>query len=228
MAHPIWPLFDLRIRTPRLEVRYANDELCAELALLAARGIHDPEFMPFAMPWSDVASPELERNALQYQWRARAETTANHWNLNFATIIDGTVIGTTSLITDNFPILRQFETGSWLGREFQGKGFGKEMRIASLQLGFAGFFADFATTGAYADNGPSLGVTNSLGYSEAGRRRVVRRSAAAEMVGFQMTRAHWQRHVYRDDIELFGVEAVRELLAIAEPDSTATQLSAGQ
>ena len=228
MAHPIWPLFDLRIRTPRLEVRYLDDELCTELALLAARGIHDPEFMPFTHPWSDAPSPELERNALQHQWKSRAETTPNHWNLNFATIVDGVVVGTTSLFTDNFPILRQFETGSWLGREFQGKGYGKEMRIASLQLGFAGFFAEFATTGAYHDNGPSLGVTSHLGYTEAGRRRVIRRSAPAEMVGFQMSRAHWQQQVCRDDIELFGVEAVRDLLAIAEPDSSASQPLAGQ
>jgi RimJ/RimL family protein N-acetyltransferase len=228
MAHPIWPLFDLSIRTPRLEVRYADDELCTELALLAARGVHDPEFMPFALPWSDVASPEMERNALQYQWRSRAETSPTHWNLNFATIVEGTVIGTTSLIGDNFPILRQFETASWLGREYQGKGFGKEMRIASLQLGFAGFFADFATTGAYADNGPSLGVTNSLGYREAGRRRVVRRSSPAEMIGFQMSRDHWRRIVHRDDIELFGLEPVRELLGITEPDSCDSDSPAGQ
>lgn len=217
MSHPVWPLFDLRIRTPRLEVRYVDDELCTELALLAARGIHDPEFMPFATPWSDAPSPELERNALQFQWRVRAETTPNHWNLNFATIVDGAVIGTTSLIADQFPILRQFETGSWLGREFQGKGFGKEMRIATLQLGFEGFFAEFATTGAYHDNGPSLGVTHSLGYAEAGRRRVVRRDAAAEMIGFHMPRSHWQQHVRRDDIELSGVEAARELLGISVP-----------
>jgi RimJ/RimL family protein N-acetyltransferase len=220
MAHPIWPLFDLRIRTPRLEVRYLDDELSAELALLALRGVHDPDFMPFSVPWTDARSPEQERNALQYQWRCRAETTPAHWNLNFATIVDGAVIGSTSLMADNFPILRQFETGSWLGREFQGKGYGKEMRIASLHLGFAGFLADFATTGAFADNGPSLGVTNSLGYAEAGRRRVVRRGEPTGMIGFQMSRDHWQRHVRRDDIELFGAEPARELLGITDPNES--------
>lgn len=214
MTHPIWPLFDLRIRTPRLELRYLDDELCTELALLAARGIHDPEFMPFALPWSDVPSPEQERNALQYQWHARAETAVDQWSLHFAAIVDGVVAGTTSLIAAQFPVLRQFETGSWLGREFQGKGFGKEMRIASLQLGFAGFGAEFATTAAYDDNGPSLGVTASLGYTEAGRRRVVRRTSPAEMVGFRMSRGHWDQHVRRDDIELAGVAAARDLLSI--------------
>jgi RimJ/RimL family protein N-acetyltransferase len=217
MTHPIWPLFDLRIRTPRLEVRYIDDELGAKLALLATRGIHDPTFMPFAIPWTDVESPEMERNALQFYWRCRAETRPSHWTLNFAAIVDGHVIGSTSLIASDFGVLRQFETGSWLGREYQGQGLGKEMRIASLQLGFAGFFADFATTGAYVDNGPSLGVTSSLGYQEAGRRRVVRREAPAEMVGFHMSRAHWQQHVRREDIELFGVAAARDLLQIAEP-----------
>ena len=27
MAHPYWPLFDLQVRTPRLELRYPDDEL---------------------------------------------------------------------------------------------------------------------------------------------------------------------------------------------------------
>ena len=216
MTHPVWPLFDLVVRTPRLELRYLDDNLCTELAVLAAQGIHDPEFMPFAMPWSDATSPELERGLLQYQWRCRAETTPSHWNLNFATIVGGVVIGSTSLFTNDYPVLRQFETGSWLGRRHQGKGFGKEMRLASLHLGFAGFHAELATTGAYADNGPSLGVTASLGYTEAGRRRVVRRTAPAEMIGFRMSRDHWEQQLRRADIELFGVEAARDLLGIAD------------
>ena len=152
MIHPIWPLFDLRVTTPRVELRHIDDELATELALLAAKGIHDPATMPFGMPWSDIPSPQLEQNALQFYWRCRAEMCPKDWSLNFATIVDGKVVGTTGLLAKEFPTIRQFETGSWLGREHQGKGIGKEMRVASLQLGFLGFGAEHATTGAWHDN----------------------------------------------------------------------------
>jgi len=216
MTHPVWPLFDLRVRTPRLELRYVDDEMAAELAVLAAHGIHDPEFMPFAMPWSTEPSPALERNTMQFYWRCRAELSPTDWNINLATIMDRKVVGTTALIAKDFPILRQFETGSWLGRAFQGHGIGKEMRIATLQLGFLGLAGDTATTSAWEDNAPSLGVTNSLGYSRASTRRSVRQARASTMHHFEMSRADFTARVQRTDIELGGVEACLPFLGLGQ------------
>ena len=217
MTHPVWPLFDLRIRTPRLELRYIDDEMAAELALLAARGIHDADFMPFGMPWSLEPSPALERNTMQFYWRCRAEMSPTDWNINLATIVDGAVAGTTALIAKDFPILRQFETGSWLGRAFQGQGIGKEMRVATLHLGFLGLAGEIATTGAWADNGPSLGVTNSLAYTPASQRRGVRQARASVMHHFEMSRADFSARLQRDDIELAGVDACLGLLGLDAP-----------
>lgn len=218
MTHSVWPLFDLRVRTPRLELRYVDDEMAAELAQLAAQGIHDPDFMPFNEPWSQVPSPTLERNTMQFYWRCRAEFVPASWNLNLATIVEGAVVGTTALFANEFPTLRQFETGSWLGRQFQGKGIGKEMRLASLQLGFVGFGAEFATTGAFDDNGPSLGVTGSLGYSATGRRRMVRQQLPAMMQHFELTRADFLARLRRDDISLHGVDECLPTLGLAPAD----------
>ncbi len=216
MTHPVWPLFDLRVRTPRLELRYVNDEMAAELALLATQGIHDAEFMPFAMPWSTEPSPALERNTMQFYWRCRAEMSPTNWNINLATIVDGKVVGTTALMAKDFPILRQFETGSWLGRAFQGQGIGKEMRIATLQLGFLGLAGDTATTGAWEDNGPSLGVTNHLGYSPVGTRRGVRQARASTMHHFEMSRADFTARLQHSGVELVGVEACLPLLGLGQ------------
>ena len=218
MTHSVWPLFDLRVRTPRLELRYVDDEMAAELAQLAAQGIHDPDFMPFNERWSQVPSPTLERNTMQFYWRCRAEFVPASWNLNLATIVEGAVVGTTALFANEFPTLRQFETGSWLGRQFQGKGIGKEMRLASLQLGFVGFGAEFATTGAFDDNGPSLGVTGSLGYSATGRRRLVRQQLPAMMQHFELTRADFLARLRRDDISLHGVDECLPTLGLAPAD----------
>jgi RimJ/RimL family protein N-acetyltransferase len=213
MPHPIWPLFDLEVRTPRLTLRYADDALCTDLAALASKGIHDPATMPFAVPWTDIESPELERQAFRFWWGCRADTTPAKWSIVLAALVDGTVVGTTSLASSDFVVTRSFETGSWLGRDHQGHGLGKEMRHATLQLGFDGFGAEQATTGAFTDNPASLGVTRALGYEPNGRLRHERRGDVAESLRFQMTREHWTT-IRRADITLHGVDAVRDLLGL--------------
>jgi hypothetical protein len=47
-----------------VERRPVDDELAVQLAALAAGGVHDPDFMPFMIPWTDVPSPQQERNTL--------------------------------------------------------------------------------------------------------------------------------------------------------------------
>ena len=214
LAVSIWPVLGLRVTTPRLELRPIDEELGAELAQLAAGGIHDPADMPFAMPWSDVAPPLLQRNTIQYYARTLAEWTPASWNCQFATIVDGAVVGTTALFAKEFGLLRTFETGSWLGRDHQGRGIGAEMRVASLQLGFAGLDAERATTGAFADNPRSLGVTAKLGYREVEGELKVRRGQRAEIRRFVMDRAHWEAQLRRDDITIEGLDACRELFGV--------------
>ncbi len=50
MGHPYWPLFDLEIRTPRVTLRYVDDELARQMVDVAVAGVHDPDFMPFTTP----------------------------------------------------------------------------------------------------------------------------------------------------------------------------------
>jgi RimJ/RimL family protein N-acetyltransferase len=213
MAHPYWPLYDLEVRTPRVTLRYIDDELSIELARLAATGVHDPSIMPFSIPWTDAPSPQLERGAMQFHWRTRADTTPASWRIPFATIVDGTVVGSTDLTAVQFPALRQFATGSWLGREYQGRGIGKEMRIATLTVGFDGLDAAYATTAAWIDNGRSLGVTRSLGYDEVGPRRELRRDEPGEQMHYRMSAEHFAT-IRRDDIAIIGIDPVRELLEL--------------
>jgi RimJ/RimL family protein N-acetyltransferase len=214
MPNDHWPLFDLEVRTPRLTLRYLDDTLAAELQAVAARGVHDPAVMPFVIPWTDLPSPQMEQEAMRFYARTRADVRPNAWNLQFAVVVDGAVVGTSDLMAGDFPTLRQFTTGSWLGREFQGQGLGKEMRLASLTLGFDGFGAEFALTGMWHDNAASKGVTESLGYEFEGRRRALRREVSDELLGYRMARSHWET-IRRDDIELVGVDAARTFLAIA-------------
>lgn len=213
MAHPFWPLFDVEVRTPRITLRYLDDELETRLIQVASQGIHSPDFMPFAVPWTDIESPEFERQALDFYWRNRAARPES-WNILFAVIADGEVVGSTNLGAEGFPIKRWFETGSWLGTPHQGQGLGKELRVATLHLGFLAFDGLVAGTGAFVDNAPSLGVTRSLGYEPNGVGHTARRGELAVIERYRMSRQHFLTNVRRDDIEIVGDEAVRELLGI--------------
>jgi RimJ/RimL family protein N-acetyltransferase len=201
----IWPVLELRIRTPRLELRPIDTELGAELAELAAQGIHDPASMPFLRPWTDVEPPELQRNTLRHYWQTWSTFAPDAWTLPFAVFDDGQLVGSQSVFTVDYPVVRSFETGSWLGRRFQGRGIGKEMRAAVVQFMFDGLDARVATTGAYADNAPSLGVTRALGYEDNGRLTRLRRGEAADELLFRMPRAAWEPR-RRDDITFEGVD----------------------
>jgi RimJ/RimL family protein N-acetyltransferase len=213
MTNVHWPLFDLEVRTPRLTLRALDDTLAAQLVSVAARGVHDPAVMPFSIPWTDLPSPQMEQEAMRFYARTRADTRPTSWNLQFAVIVDDQVVGACDVMAADFPALRQFTTGSWLGREFQGRGIGKEMRMAALALGFDGLGGEFALTAMWHDNAASLGVTESLGYELEGRRRALRRGVADDLLGYRMPRDHW-RTIRRDDITLLGVEAARDFLDI--------------
>lgn len=213
VAHPYWPLFDLAVVTSRLALRYVDDELAVQLVRVAENGVHDPDWMPFTVPWTDLRPPVLQREMLRYWWHTRSETTVEAWHLDLAVLVDGVAVGVTTLDGKDFPVSRTFQTGSWLGRRFQGQGIGTEMRAASLHLGFAGLGADVATTAAFRDNAASLGVTRRLGYQSDGTRLELRRGVQAEQLAFRMTRESWERQ-RRDDIELHGIDRVRDLLNV--------------
>jgi RimJ/RimL family protein N-acetyltransferase len=214
MTDPIWPLADLEVTTPTLGLRYITDELATELARLAARGIHDPATMPFSEPWTDVPSPQLERNSLQYFWRCRAEVTPEHWDLPLAVLAGGRPVGVCTVHAEQFPAHRSVTTGSWLGRAHQGRGLGREMRQAALHLIFAGFGAGEATTRAWHDNAASLGVTQSLPYVQTGTSQEQRRDRTDTMLAFTMRRAAWNS-IRRNDIHLSGVPAVAAQLGFS-------------
>src|SRR6185436_7452016 len=71
VTHPLWPLFDLRIRSEHLVLRLPTDDELVDLAELARSGIHGEDEMPFGVPWSTRPSPKFEIGFVQHHWGMR-------------------------------------------------------------------------------------------------------------------------------------------------------------
>jgi predicted RNase H-like nuclease/RimJ/RimL family protein N-acetyltransferase len=218
VPHPYWPLLDLRVRTPRLELRPPSEEDLLTLVGLVRMGIHDPEMMPFSTPWTDVPSPGMERGAMQWNWRQKANWTVEDWGLGLAVVLhdpEPTVVGVQDIFAKNFVATRVAETGSWLGRQYQGLGIGKEMRAAILHLGFEGLGARWMETFAWEDNASSIGVTERLGYEPNGVEMDLRRGEGQALLRYRMTREAWagQR---RRDIRIEGLERCLDMFGLPQ------------
>jgi RimJ/RimL family protein N-acetyltransferase len=183
-----WPLRHLVLRTPRLELRPDDDAGLLELVDVAYRGVHDPAEMPFGVPWTDAPPEELGRNAMQFFWSQRTALRPDNWSIHFLIRLDGTVIGTQGIRSEDFAITREVSTGSWIGLRHQRQGIGTEMRAAVLLFAFDHLGARIARSGAFLDNFASLGVSRKLGYVPDGTATHVRRGEPATQQRLLLTR----------------------------------------
>jgi RimJ/RimL family protein N-acetyltransferase len=209
----VWPLFGLRIRSADLVLRLPTDADLPGLLELARAGIHPPDEMPFGVAWTDAAGTDFDRSFVQHHWKWRGSWRREEWWLNLMVEHDGRPIGAQTISGEDFAIHRVVDSGSWLGREFQGRGFGKEMRSAVLSFAFDGLGARAATSSAFLDNAASNAVSRSLGYAEDGRGALAPRGVSRETQRFRMTEEMWRSHP-RPPVRIEGLDACREMFGI--------------
>lgn len=189
-----FPLLGLRLTTPRLELRLPSSAQLAALAEVAAGGIHASDVMPFLVPWTDRQPAEIARGVIQNHWLTLGNWSPRDWSLNLTVFHTGEVVGQQSISAHDLAVIHQVDTGSWLGRRFQGQGIGTEMRAAVLHLAFTGLGAEEAVSGAFEDNPASHAVSRKLGYVPDGVNRRVVRGAMVVEHRRRLTRAAWERH----------------------------------
>ena len=208
-----WPVFGIRIRTARLELRPVDDELIPELARLARQGIHDPVAMPFGNGWTDRSDDDWETGFARYFWSQRGSWRADSWALPFAVLANGAPVGVQQLAAEGFPMLRTVGTGSWLSSAHQGRGTGTEMRTAVLHFAFEALGAELAVSGAFTTNGSSIRVSEKIGYLRNGVRRDSARGRAADAVLFRLPRERWYAFD-RPPVEVEGFAGCERLFGL--------------
>jgi RimJ/RimL family protein N-acetyltransferase len=219
MEHPIWPLFDLVLRTERLVLRPLDPARAEALAHLGTGPIHDGR-NPFLVPWNDGEPDEVAKRSYLHHLARIGEWAPDRWNLSFATYRAAEspggadeLIGSQSAHAEGWLVRRTASTGSWLARDRQGRGYGREMRSAVLHLLFECLGAVRAETGAWADNAASLAVTRSLGYRPNGDTLRDQAGEARRELLFAMERAEWEAQP-RPPVAVEGLEPCLPLFGV--------------
>ncbi len=209
------PVYGLRLRTERLELRLPDLDELAALADVAAEGIHGPDFMPFLEPWTDTTPAGRGRSVALWYHRAVGRWEPDDWAVPFAVFHRGGPVGVQIIGGKRFAITREVDTGSWLGLAHQGKGLGTEMRAAVLHLAFAGLDAEWATSASFEGNEPSVGVSRRLGYRADGIKHVVVQGERRLERRWRLGRADWEA-ARRHEVAVEGLgDGVLEMLGLA-------------
>jgi RimJ/RimL family protein N-acetyltransferase len=220
MAHPLWPLYDLRLRTGELELRLPTEAELADFSAIVAAGIHPPDDMPFGIAWTDQPSPARERMSYQFWMGTRANWTPEEWVLTLGVWVAGEPAGFQDLVGRQFATLRTVRTGSWLGRPFQGRGVGTLMRQAVLALAFDHLGAEVAESEAFIDNPASNRVSLAVGYEPNGFGRLAPRGVPRQTQRFRLTVDGWRARP-RPEVEVEGLASCLDLFVGSPEPATA-------
>jgi RimJ/RimL family protein N-acetyltransferase len=211
-----YPLLDVRVSTPTLELHSATDELLDELADVVRAGKTHADPAPYDDPISFYETdPDLRvAKWLRAIWRRRGTVDPDFWRLYLVVMVDGRPVGEQTLTGVNFATLGTCTTFSWLSVDERGRGLGHEMRAAILQLAFDGLGAKEASSDAFVDNHGSNAISRGLGYAPNGSDWATRQGEPALLNRWRLTRDDWEMR-RRDDIQLHNIEACHAVLPLS-------------
>ena len=202
-----WSLLGLPALHHGLLLRETTDDDVLALARVVEEGVVEAgneHFMPRLLLGRAEAREEHFANFLRYHWGRRSATTPEKWDLAFAVLLDGRVVGSQAVHTRDFPVLRELNTGSYLARHAQGGGLGTRMRAMVLELSFGHFGAEWATSGFVEGNERSRRVSARLGYAADGTELLggVRAMEAVKSRRLRLSRKRWlgDRPSWLDDV----------------------------
>jgi RimJ/RimL family protein N-acetyltransferase len=211
-----YPLLDVRVTTPTLELRGATDDLLDELAGAVRDGKTHADPPPYDDPMSFYeADPDVRvAKWLRGIWRGRGRVEPDAWRLYFVVVVDGHAVGMQDLIGVRFSTFGTVTSFSWLANDQRGRGLGREMRAAILHLAFDGLGAKEAGSDAFVDNHGSNAISRALGYEPNGSDWDTRQGEPALLNQWRLTRANWEQQ-RRDNIQLHNIEACRTYLPLS-------------
>ena len=204
MAHPYWPLLDLRLRVGDLELRPMTE---ADLLPLAELLPDDVELDPDATRYPGLSEAANRRVVgFQHYWTSYGSWRPERWRLPFCVRAGGELVGVQELEAEDFALLRTVDSASHLVVAARGRGIGRQMRRAVLALAFGPLRAQAAISSAWHDNHASLAVSRALGYRPNGESLHRREDRVDTMAHLRLSRSDWLAGGGGAGVEIEGVE----------------------
>lgn len=166
-----FPIYSLRVITPRLTLRVARLEELDQLATSSKDNVLIEETKHFFdVDWTSLDSPEYEQNFFCHNLYNLSQWKKDDWTLNLTIFYKHIPIGSISIKGDDFSNRKELATGSWILKNYRGRGLGSEARAGALAFGFNKLEAETFVSDAHKDNIKSERVSSSLGYKQNGLR----------------------------------------------------------
>jgi RimJ/RimL family protein N-acetyltransferase len=211
------PLYGLRLRTDRLELRWPDEDELVALGHLAETGVHDPGEMPFMVPWTDeIGKPGFVEEFVDYHLSLRDDWQPRNWQLELGVWAADELIGVQTVVGRDFKAGEDLTTGSWIAQTFQGQGYGTEMRAAALELVFHGLGASAAVSKVLDGAHASFRVAEKLGYVQDGEEWVQVRGERRLDRHMRLTRDRWTDQE-RTSVRISGLEPCFPLFGLNGP-----------
>ena len=205
MAHPYWPLLDLRLRVGELDLRPMTE---ADLLPLADLLPDDLELDPDATRYPGLPEATNRRViGFQHYWNGYGSWRPERWRLAFCVRAGGELVGVQELEAEDFPVLRTVDSASHLTPAVRGRGIGQQMRRAVLALAFGPLEAQAAISSAWHDNYASLAVSRALGYLPNGESLHRREGRVDTMVHLRLRRSDWLAGDGAAGVRIDGMQA---------------------
>ena len=199
-----------------MELSAVREADLPELADIARNGVRRPGVQAFPADWDTGTPEQIAASLAQYHWATRANLTVEKWTIEFTVRVKGRVVGVQGVSSERYPLTRTLSTGSWLAPNEQGRGYGTRMRSMVIDCFIRQFGAHRFDTGYIDGNAASRRVSEKLGYSPNGHRRIISQDGAPrtehQLVLFAADYEHTE-----DEVNVTGAEAVRRFLDL-EPD----------
>ncbi|HET8658800.1 MAG TPA: GNAT family protein [Micromonosporaceae bacterium] len=216
MAHPYWPVFDIRLHLDEVGLRPVTEADLVPLARIRPADVETDPRLPTFRPGSGEPDPHAQAGTSLHQsyWSSLGSWRPESWRLGFAVEVGGELAGVQEIEAAEFAVRRTVESASWLAPQWRGRGVGKAMRLAVLALAFDALAAQAAETEAWHDNAASLRVSRALGYVDNGVTRHPRGDHAEDMPRLRMTRAVWLSRHAGHKVRIDGVDPCRHFFGI--------------
>lgn len=208
----IWPPYGLVLEAGDLRMTALREADVPEVVDVVAQGIHDPSWTPFLFPWTDAPADELPANYMRFFASTVARTADGHVSLELVVRRGGEVVGMQALNGRDVASTRRLESGSWLGRRFQGEGLGTRMRQMVCAFAFDHLGLDVVTSSAWEDNVASRRVSAKVGYRETGRGEAERRGVMTPEAFFELRPEELVRGP--DEVRATGVGELRRFVGL--------------